>query len=115
MKAAPLRFLNAALWPLTIWSSLTHLEEHPADDYVERTSPIVATAIGFWICAASLGAAIYFSAGRVVTFGEGVDAVVRRMTPTWTGTAQDILWLITPVLYGIGFWLFTARDTAFPR
>lgn len=115
MKAAPLRFLSAALWPLTIWSSLTHLEEHPADDYVERTSPIVATAIGFWICAAGLAAAAYFSIGRVVAVGEGADSAMWRITPAWTSTVLDALWLVTPVLYVIGFWLFTARDTAYPR
>lgn len=33
MAAAPVRFINAAAWPLTIWTSLTHLDDHPADDY----------------------------------------------------------------------------------
>ena len=26
-----------------------------------------------------------------------------------------VLFDVAPILYGIGFWLFTARDTAFPR
>lgn len=114
MRAAPVRFLNAALWPLTIWLSLTHLEEHPADDYVERTSPIVATAIAFWACLAAL---LVFATPQVLAVGGGLfdgDAaaveVVRR-----TSSIAGVLWLFTPVLYVLGFWLFTARDEAFPR
>ena len=49
MRNESVRFAHAALWPLTIWTSLSHLDEHAADDYVERTSPIVGTAIAFWI------------------------------------------------------------------
>jgi hypothetical protein len=115
MRAAPLRFLNAALWPLTIWLSLTHLEEHPADDYVERTSPIVATAVAFWVCLAAL---VVFANPHVMTIGgslidEGEDMVtfVRRAP----GAVVDVLWFFAPALYVIGFWLFTARDEAFPR
>lgn len=115
MAAAPLRFLNAAAWPLTIWTSLTHLEEHSADDYVERTSPIVATAIAFWVCLAALlvlaNPAVTAIGGLWDDGGEAVTTFVRR-TP---GAIVDVLWLITPVLYVIGFWLFTARDEAFPR
>jgi hypothetical protein len=48
MAAATLRFLSAAAWPLTIWISVTHFEEQTADDFVERTSPIVATAVAIW-------------------------------------------------------------------
>lgn len=113
--AAPVRFFSAALWPLTIWSSLTHFEEHPADDYVERTSPIVATAIGFWLCVAALGAAIFFAMGRVVVFGEGADAVVRRLTPAWAEPAQTALLIITTALYVAGLWLFAARAAAYRR
>ena len=54
MAAAPVRFINAAAWPLTIWTSLSHFDDHPADDYVERTSPIVATAVAFWLCFVAL-------------------------------------------------------------
>lgn len=113
MRAAPVRFLNAALWPLSIWTSLTHFGEHPADDYVERTSPIVATALAFWLCVAAL---VVFATPSVHTLvanigGEDAVAVVRR-TP---GAVVDVLWFFTPLLYLIGLWLFTARDEAFPR
>ena len=54
MASTPMRFLNVAAWPLSIWTSLTHFGNHPADDYVERTFPIVATAIAFWICVAAM-------------------------------------------------------------
>jgi hypothetical protein len=115
MRAAPVRFLNAALWPLTIWLSLTHLEEHPADDYVERTSPIVATAIAFWVCLAAL---MVFATPHVMSVGglfeEGGEAAMQvvRRSP---GVIVDVLWFFTPALYVLGFWLFTARDEAFPR
>ena len=114
MRAAPVRFLNAAAWPLTIWTSLTHLGEHPADDYVERTSPIVATAIAFWLCLVAL---VVVANPSVTTVGGVLDgsaevlALVRR-TPR---TLVDVLMFMTPVLYVVGFWLFTARDEAFPR
>jgi len=114
MAAAPVRFLNAAAWPLTIWTSLSHLEEHPADDYVERTSPIVATAIAFWACFIAL---IVLANPAVSAIGGGMDGaedvvMLIRRTPN---AVVDVLWWFTPVIYVIGFWLFTARDEAFPR
>jgi hypothetical protein len=114
MQAAPVRFVNAALWPATIWTSLTHLEDHPADDYVERTSPIVATAIAFWVCLVAL---IIFANPAVVAIGGGIDGeegvfeLVRRAPMV----VVNVLWFFTPALYLIGLWLFTARDEAFPR
>lgn len=114
MQAAPMRFANAALWPLTIWTSLTHLEDHPADDFVERTSPIVATAVAFWVCLIAL---VIFANPAVTSIGgsagdgEGVFELVRR-TPV---VVVDVLWFFTPTLYVVGLWLFTARDEAFPR
>ncbi len=114
MAAAPLRFINAAAWPLTIWTSLSQLEQHPADDYVERTSPIVATAIAFWLCLIAL---IVFANPAVTAIGgsiEGGESVVTfiRRTP---GSIVGVLWFITPALYIIGLWLFASRDEAFPR
>jgi len=113
MRAAPMRFVMAALWPLTIWTSLSHLEDHPADDYVERTSPIVATAIAFWVCAGILVAfAIYFSGTFTVLGGEGDAGVTYMRRPP---AIADVFWFFLPVIYVIGFWLFTSRDEAFPR
>ena len=114
MQAAPVRFMNAALWPLTIWTSLGHLEEHSADDYVERTSPIVATAVAFWVCFIAL---LIFANPAVVGVGgglEGEDGVFEfmRRTPI---VVVNVLWFFTPVIYLIGLWLFTSRDEAFPR
>ncbi|MBN8607379.1 MAG: hypothetical protein J0L81_10700 [Caulobacterales bacterium] len=114
MRAAPLRFLNAAFWPLTIWSSLTHLEEHAADDYVERTSPIVASAIAFWVCLIALlvlANPVATSIGAVLEDGSEAIAVVRRSA----GSIVGVLQVFTPVIYAFGLWLFTARDEAYPR
>lgn len=94
MQIAPIRFANAVLWPVAIWFSLNHLDEHPADDYVERTSPIAAFAIGFWVIVAAL-AGLWFVNGS------------RRMF--------EVLMFFLPVVYVIGFWMFTARDEKFPR
>jgi hypothetical protein len=113
MRAAPVRFLNAALWPLSIWTSLTNFGKHPADDYVERTSPIVATAVGFWLGVVALVVLAAPSVQTVVGSIGGEDAVAMvSRTPT---AVVDVLWFFVPVLYVIGFWLFTARDEAFPR
>jgi hypothetical protein len=114
MQAAPMRFLNAALWPLAIWTTLSKFEDHAADDYVERTSPIVASAVGFWICLIAL---VIFANPAVVAVGGGsngeadVFELVRRVP---TGVIE-VLMFFTPVLYLIGLWLFTSRDEAFPR
>ena len=114
MAAAPLRFLNAAAWPLTIWTTLSRFEDHSADDYVERTSPIVATAVAFWVCFVALivlANPAVTSIGGAIEGGEDVVMFIRR-TP---GAIVGVLWFITPVLYAIGFWLHTSREEAFPR
>jgi len=114
MQAAPVRFFNAAMWPLSIWTSLTHLDDHPADDYVERTSPIVATAIAFWLGVAAL---VVFATPSVLAVtglidgGDEAVALVRRAP----GAFVDVLWFFVPAIYVVGFWLFTSRDEAFPR
>lgn len=114
MRAAPLRFLNAALWPLTIWASLTRLDDHPADDYVERTSPIVAAAVAFWLCVVALIVLLTPAAttmGAVVGADEFVATYVRRAPEAATNVAV----FFAPVLYVIGLWLFSTRDEAYPR
>jgi hypothetical protein len=111
MRAAPLRLLNAVLWPVTIWTSLTHLDEHPADDYVERTSPIVASSIAFWLCAAAAIAVQLWSSGVLVLGGED-DELIRRTRNT---EIVGVFWFFLPVIYLVGFWLYTLRDEAFPR
>lgn len=114
MRAAPVRFLSAAAWPLTIWSSLSHFEDHATDDYVERTFPIVATAVAFWICAAVLVGVVLASGGFNVLSGDD-DGGMALVAPRWAGSVAGVLWFFLPVIYAIGFWLYTARDEAFPR
>jgi hypothetical protein len=114
MRATPLRFINAALWPLTIWASLTNLEDHPADDYVERTSPIVAAAVAFWICViafAVLATPVASNIGAAIGDEEFVATYVRRVPEAVT----NVLTFFLPVMYLIGLWLFTTRDEAYPR
>ena len=112
MQAAPMRYLGAAFWPVAIWTSLAHLDEHPADDYVERTSPIVATAIEFWLCVAGL-IAVALMSGRVL--GVGSDDGVVSVALTRQDNMFDVLWLIAPALYVIGFWLYAAREDRYRR
>lgn len=109
-----MRFFNAALWPATMWPSLTHLEEHPADNYVERTSPMVASAIAFWICfiaLLALSTLVAVTMGGVLEDGGEAFAVVRRSAGSIVGVLQHF----TPMIFVFGFWLFTARDEAYRR
>jgi hypothetical protein len=117
MQAAPLRFLGAVLWPISIWTSLTHLEEHPADDYVERTSPIVASAIAFWLCAALLIITLSMSGGPIITLlgDSGAEEATLQVAPRWTSVATPVLVLFLGAIYVIGWWLYAARDEEFPR
>lgn len=114
MASNPMRFLSSAAWPLTIWTSLTHFGDHPADDYVERTFPIVATAIAFWICVAGL---IYFStsgaSGVSIGMEEGEAAV--RLSRRGADVFTNVMMVFTPVLYVTGLWLFNAREERFQR
>lgn len=113
MAAAPVRFLNAAAWPLTVWPSLSQFEKHAADDYVERTSPIVATAIAFWVCAAVLLVVAFLSGALNVLPGDDAGAAY-AMAPRWVSAVSGVLWFFLPVIYVIGLWLYTARDEAYP-
>lgn len=113
MRAAPIRLFNALLWPLTIWVSLTHLAEHPADDYVERTSPIVATAIAFWIGLTALAILANPAVLQIAVMVEDEELISQVQRAP--GVIVDVLWFFVPVIYLVGFWLFTSRDAAFPR
>jgi len=112
--AAPIRFLGAAAWPLTIWPSLSRLQDHGGDDYVERTFPIIATAIGFWLCAGVLAVVAYSAGGFNVLSGED-DAGIVSMSLRSGNVISGVLWFFLPVIYIIGLWLYTAREEAFPR
>jgi hypothetical protein len=111
MAATPFRLLNAVFWPLTIWTSLSHLDDHAADDYVERTSPIVATAVAFWICAIAAVAIQLWSTGVIIVGDDAGDVIRRARSSDMSG----VLLFFLPVIYLVGFWLYTARDEAFPR
>lgn len=116
MRSAPIRFLNAALWPFTIWVSLTHVEEHPADDYVERTSPIIGSALAFWICAIS-ATILWFAVnnGRLLTMdADGVEYGL-RVFDRGLQAVMVVLAYFLPVIYVVGFWLFSTRDDSYPR
>jgi hypothetical protein len=104
--------MNAALWPLTIWTSLTHLEEHPADDYVERTTPIVATAVGFWVCLAAL-IVLANPPLQHAAFSIDGDAPMLVWFKRVPVEALSALWFFVPALYVIGLWLFSTRDEAY--
>lgn len=113
---APIRFLTAALWPLTVWPSLANLNRHPADDYVERTSPILAAAISFWGCLIAymlLGHQMHFGRAAIVDAGEAEYTV--RIVNYAFKTIVQVLQFFTPVLYVIGLWLFTSRAERYPR
>jgi hypothetical protein len=111
MRDAPKRLMNAVFWPLTIWASLSHLDDHPADDYVERTSPIVATAVAFWVCAIAAVAIQLWTSG-VVIVGDETGELIRRAR---NSDMNGVLWFFLPVIYLVGFWLYTTRDEAYPR
>jgi hypothetical protein len=113
MQASPMRLLTTAMWPLTIWPSVFNLEKHPADNYAERTFPLIATAIGFWLCVVLL-AMTMMSGGSIAMFGEEEAAVAARLSPGWADGVSGVLWFFLPALYIIGLWLFAAREEAFP-
>jgi hypothetical protein len=111
---SPMRLLNSALWPLTIWPSVFNLEKHPADNYAERTFPLIATALGFWVCVALLAVTL-MQGGPAVTFGGDTgEGLVAHISPGWADGVSGVLWFFLPALYVIGLWLFVARDEAFP-
>lgn len=111
MQATPSPLFSALLWPLTVWASLAHLNDHAADDYVVRTSPIVATAVAFAVAVAAAIMVQLWSSGGVLI--EGLDGdVVRR---TRSSDMPGVLWFFVPVIYLIGLWLYTLREEAYPR
>jgi hypothetical protein len=111
MQSATFRFLSAAAWPLTVWTSLGRFNDHAADDYVERTFPIVASAVAFWLGAVALGIFAQPVVTHIITevAGEEFNGVIRHTPSSIVG----VLWLFVPVIYLVGFWLFSSREEAF--
>ncbi|MGE0828414.1 MAG: hypothetical protein AB7O04_03570 [Hyphomonadaceae bacterium] len=91
-RSAGGKWLGRVFWPASVWMSFAHFNEHPADDYVERTAPIVAMAIAFWILVGAL-AAIWFSNGSARMF--------------------QVMLFFLPVLYLIGFGTYLSREERF--
>lgn len=83
-----------ALWPISVWMSIRDFEKHMADDYVEQTSPIIATAVAFWAGVALL-AVVWFTNGLLIDF--------------------NLLLFFMPVVYLIGLALYINRERAFER
>jgi hypothetical protein len=109
-----MRLLNTLLWPLTVWPSVLNLDKHPADRYAERTFPLIATALGFWVCVALLAWTL-MQGGFAATFaGDAGDSVAARLSPGWADDVSGVLWFFLPALYIVGLWLYAARDEAFP-
>jgi hypothetical protein len=86
------RWIGSALWPFSVWTSFAHFGEHAADDYVERTAPIVAVAIAFWIIVGAI-IALLLSAAH----------------PSWL----RVLLFFLPVTYLIGFSIYSSREDKF--
>jgi hypothetical protein len=116
MRSAPHRFILAVLWPISVWGSFGHFDKHGADDYVARTSPIIAFAIGFWVCFAGYVALTF---GRLqqrmalVSF-EDIEFAMPFFDQGWQTLANALMFFL-PLLYIIGLWMFTAREERFPE
>lgn len=93
MQTIASRWAAIALWPLTIWLSIRNFAAHAADDYVERTSPILAIAAGFWLVVAFV-AWTWFANGPRRVF--------------------EVLLFFLPVIYVVGAWMTMDREDNFP-
>lgn len=115
MQKAPNKLLQSIFWPISVWPSFTHVEEHPADDYVERTTPIIGTAIGFWACAGAL-IAMWLINLPVMTSVEAEGATLgARVNSLGGDTARQVLLFFLPLLYVAGFWMFAQREDDYPN
>ncbi|HWA00822.1 MAG TPA: hypothetical protein VG841_10975 [Caulobacterales bacterium] len=113
MRNAPLRFAAAALWPLSIWTSFSHLKEHPADDYVERTTPIVVCAVAFWIAFLTfVGLSVMLQDHLATVAQDDAQVLVRVSDRRWRPFA-DVLLYFLPAIYLTGLWLFSSRAERF--
>lgn len=92
MQGVQSRLINAAMWPVTVWMSFAHFNDHAADDYVERTAPIVAVAIAFWLMTGA-ALALWLVNGPINVF--------------------SVLLVFLPVIYVIGLAMFSAREEKF--
>ena len=115
MRTSLISFLYAAFWPITVWPSLARLKKHASDDFIGRSSPIIAFAIAFWACVAGLVLLYLSLQSRMLTVtAEGIDVHLLFTHQGWQ-SAYHVALLFTPLIYAIGFWLFTMREAIFPR
>ncbi|MGE3142474.1 MAG: hypothetical protein AB7L65_04080 [Hyphomonadaceae bacterium] len=94
MIATPSRLIDIAVWPVSVWMSFAQFSRHADDDYVERTSPIVAFALVFWAVVAALATAWFMNGPRVL----------------WS-----VLWFFLPLIYVIGLWMYSERQSRYPH
>ena len=106
-------FLQSVFWPIAVWPSFGRIAEHSNDDYVERTTPIIGTAIGFWACVAGLLLAQLATTSRAIQ----VDGIVFNSLRSWAGadTIFAVLFFFLPLLYVAGFWMFGEREQKYPN
>ena len=114
MSTTPSKLVQSVFWPISVWPSFTHVEEHPADDYVEQTTPILGTAVGFWACMIGLIAIWVLNLPILTNLEiEGVQ-MIARMTHS-AGAVEQVLVLFLLVLYATGFWMFYNREGKYPN
>lgn len=113
------KIIQCIFWPIALWPSFGHMKNHAADDYVGRTSPLMGTAIGFWVCAVALlllwvttktGILVTVDAGSAGA-ESGNATFISRATTVGTG----VLMFFLPLLYIIGFWMFSSREDKYPN
>ena len=110
------RLIQSIFWPVSVWPSFSHMEQHAADDYVERTTPILSTALGFWICAGGVFAIwLADQTGILVSGDVGGAHQSGRVFPHGWDTAFGMLSVFLVLLYVIGFWMFASREDDYPN
>lgn len=97
------KWIQAIFWPLSVLPSFQHIPKHSADDYVGRTSPLLATALAFWIVA-------------IATI---IMALILNGVLDWNVSGIDegfgVAVVFTIVIYIAGFWMFASREDVYPN
>lgn len=101
----PNKWLQSVFWFISCLPSFQHIPKHAADDYVGRTSPLLGTALAFWIGAIA-AIALALIANDVIPG----DISWRSMD-----TVQSVVWLFLGVIYIAGFWMFANREDDYPN
>ena len=98
------KWIQSIFWFISVLPSFQHIPNHSADDYVGRTSPLLATTFGFWIALAATLVLMLISNGTLAQF-------------SWRGigTALTVGEVFVGVLYVAGFWQFFSREEVYPN